>query len=41
MTPETRFERFYRSLLAIVLVVMASPVLLAWTACSGLTKAWR
>ncbi len=41
MTPETTFEQFYRSLLAIVLVVMASPVLLAWAACSGVVKAWR
>jgi hypothetical protein len=41
MTPETRFERFYRSLLAIALVLVASPILLVWAACSGLTKAWR
>lgn len=43
MTPETKFEQFHRSLLALVLVLVlvASPVLLAWGACSGLSKSWR
>jgi hypothetical protein len=41
MIPETKFEQFHRSLLAIVLVLVASPVLLARGACSGAAKAWR
>jgi len=41
MTPETKYQQILRSLLAIVLVLVASPVLLARGACSGAAKAWR
>jgi len=40
MNPETKFQAFYRSLLAGVLVILALPFIGLWAIASGIEKTW-